>query len=264
MAASEGHAGYAAGSSAPAAPASAPSAPAVAVADDSLAPADLKIIICGDSAVGKSKLVERFLLDDYSPRTLSTYALTLFRHNATEDDGRKWSVDFWDTAGQEQFDTLHASYYFQANACILAFDVTRKVTYKNLETWFKEVRQHCPEIPCICVANKIDVEPSMAKKRFNFAVNHQLPFYFVSASDGTNVVRVFKEAVKLAVRNKEQPPDEVMAEIWALLREDDSTSARGPEARIAFEDGEARADPSATPPAGTPEPTEVSKSTDTA
>lgn len=206
-----------------------------------LAPPDLKIIICGDSAVGKSKLVERFLLDDYSPRTLSTYALTLFRHNGTGDDGRQWAVDFWDTAGQEQFDTLHASYYFQANACILAFDVTRKVTYKNLDRWYKEMRQHCPDIPCICVANKIDVEPSMAKKRFNFAVNHQLPFYFVSASDGTNVVRVFKEAINLAIKNKEQPPDEVMAEIWALLRDDDSSSAK-PECSIAYDDAGSRAE----------------------
>merc|ERR1719484_474557 len=101
--------------------------------EDPLPEADLKIILCGDSAVGKSKLVERFLLDDYCPRTLSTYALTLFRHNCTDEQGRHWSIDFWDTAGQEQFDRLHASYYFQANACILAFDVTRKVTYKNLD-----------------------------------------------------------------------------------------------------------------------------------
>lgn len=170
--------------------------------------------------MGKSKLVERFLLDDYSPRTVSTYALTLFRYNF-EEDGRPWAIDFWDTAGQEQFDRLHASYYFQANACILAFDVTRKVTYKNLDVWFKEVRQHCPDIPVICVANKIDVEPSMAKKKFNFPAQNGLPFFFVSASDGTNVVRVFKEAISLAIKNKEHPPDEVMAEIYQLLAEDD-------------------------------------------
>lgn len=193
-----------------------------------IVPADLKIILCGDSAVGKSKLVERFLLDDYSPRTLSTYALTLFRYQHTEEpseersESRTWEIDFWDTAGQEQFDRLHASYYFQANACILAFDVTRKVTYKNLEVWYKEIRQHCPDIPIICVANKIDIEPAMAKKKFNFPSTHGLPFYFVSSSDGTNVVRVFKEAIALGIKNKEQPPDEVMAEIYALLRDDDS------------------------------------------
>merc|ERR1712098_488072 len=132
---------------------------------DDLTPADLKIILCGDSAVGKSKLVERFLLDDYCPRTLSTYALTLFRYNF-EQDGRQWSVDFWDTAGQEQFDRLHASYYFQANACVLAFDVTRKITYKNLEMWYNEMRTYCPDIPVICIANKVDVDPAMARKKF--------------------------------------------------------------------------------------------------
>ena len=59
---------------------------------------DLKLIILGDSAVGKSKLVERFLLDDYEERTLSTYALTMYRHNA-KMEGKNYKVDIWDTAG---------------------------------------------------------------------------------------------------------------------------------------------------------------------
>jgi Rab-like protein 2 len=214
---------------------------------EDLPEADLKIILCGDSAVGKSKLVERFLLQDYNPRTLSTYALSLFRYNHAEDDGRSYSIDFWDTAGQEQFDRLHASYYFQANACILAFDVTRKITYKNLEVWYKEIRQHCPDIPVICVANKIDAEPKMATKKFNFPSQHELPFYFVSSSDGTNVVRVFKEAIKLAIKNKEEPPDEVMAEIYALLRDDDGRVEGASE----FDSKT----PACTPPSTTPEPT---------
>merc|ERR1712019_274564 len=75
-------------------------------------------------------------------------------------------------------------YYFQANACILAFDVTRKVTYKNLETWYKELRHYCPDIPVIVVANKVDAD------------------------------------IKLAIKSKEEPADEVMAEIWNLLRDD--------------------------------------------
>merc|ERR1719201_603086 len=113
-------------------------------------------------------MMERFLLQEYCPRTLSTYALTLFRHNHKEDD-KEYSIDFWDTAGQEQFNKMHASYYYQANACILAFDVTRKITYKNMQTWYKELRRYCPDIPVVCVANKLDAAPEMAKKKFNFA-----------------------------------------------------------------------------------------------
>jgi len=197
-------------------------AQAIANADD-LKPADLKIIMLGDSAVGKSKMVERYLLQEYCPRTLSTYALTLFRHEYKDED-KKYSIDFWDTAGQEQFNKLHSSYYYQANACIMAFDVTRKITYKNLQKWYSELRHYCPDIPVILVANKVDADPSVVKKRFNFGPDNQLPFYFVSAAEGTNVVRVFNEAVKLAIKNKEEPTDEVMAEIMALLRDDESSS----------------------------------------
>ena len=108
--------------------------------EDELPPADLKVILLGDSAVGKSKLVERFLMGDYHPRQLSTYALTLFRHTA-DVNGQDVQVDFWDTAGQERFSSMHPSYYFGAHACILAFDVTRKITYKNLNAWYKELRK---------------------------------------------------------------------------------------------------------------------------
>ena len=63
-----------------------------------LPPADLKLILLGDSAVGKSKLVERFLLNDYEERTSSTHALTMYRHNTTHK-GVEYKIDIWDTAG---------------------------------------------------------------------------------------------------------------------------------------------------------------------
>merc|ERR1719163_1579584 len=153
----------------------------------------------------------------------------MFRHvHADGDSGKGYKIDFWDTAGQEQFNKLHASYYFQANACILCFDITRKVTYKNSEMWYKEMRHYCPDIPVICIANKVDVDSSMAKKKFNFPQTHNLPFFCVSAADGTNVVRIVKEAIKLAIMNKENPEDEVMAEIWALLRDEEDSGKADP------------------------------------
>ncbi|XP_046581778.1 rab-like protein 2A [Haliotis rubra] len=175
----------------------------------------VKIICLGDSAVGKSKLVERFLMDGYKPQQLSTYALTLFNHK-TELNGKQISVDFWDTAGQERFNNMHPSYYHQAHACVMVFDTTRKVTYKNLPNWLKELREYRPEIPCLCVGNKIDVDNSVTQKGFNFAKKHNMPFYFVSASDGTNVVKLFKDAVRAAVDYKNNSTDfmdEVMREL---------------------------------------------------
>ncbi|XP_042648476.1 rab-like protein 2A isoform X1 [Tyto alba] len=190
----------------------------------------VKIICLGDSAVGKSKLLERFLLDGFRPQQLSTFALTLYKHRA-QVDGQAVLVDFWDTAGQERFQSMHASYYHKAHACIMVFDVQRKVTYKNLNSWYKELREFRPEIPCIVVANKIDADMKVTQKSFNFARKFSLPFYFVSAADGTNVVKkpsaplsekhspshqLFNDAIKLAVTYKQNSGDfmdEVMREL---------------------------------------------------
>lgn len=132
----------------------------------------------------------------YSPT-----ALTLFRYTA-DVDGKDVEVDFWDTAGQERFSSMHPSYYFGAHACILAFDVTRKVTYKNLNDWYKELRKYRENIPVILVANKIDVDYKVTQKKFAFGQKKGLPFEFVSAADGTNVVRVFKDAIRAGVEYK--------------------------------------------------------------
>lgn len=171
--------------------------------DDSIS---VKIICLGDSAVGKSKLVERFLMDEYQPQQLSTYALTMFKKK-TEVNGKVVNVDFWDTAGQERFSNMHPSYYHQAHACILVFDISRKITYKNLSNWYKELREARSEIPCLCVANKIDIDYNVTKKKFNFSQKHKMPFYFVSASDGTNVVKVFNDTIKAAVAYKSNSTD---------------------------------------------------------
>nr|AME21656.1 RABL2 [Andalucia godoyi] len=180
----------------------------------------VKVILCGDSAVGKSKLVERFLMDQYNPQQLSTYALTLFSYKANLD-GKEVNVDFWDTAGQERFNKVHPSYYHRAHICILVFDITRKVTYKNLEKWYKELMEYRRGIPCIVVGNKIDLDYKITQKSFGFAEKHGFPFVFVSASDGTNVVKVFTDAIKLGLQCRDNPPKEFYDEVMDLLNEDD-------------------------------------------
>mmetsp|Transcript_38365 Transcript_38365/g.46281 ORF Transcript_38365/g.46281 Transcript_38365/m.46281 type:complete len:256 (-) Transcript_38365:296-1063(-) len=181
----------------------------------------VKVILLGDSAVGKTKLVERFLMDGYQPHQLSTFALTLFRYNFSHSDGRTIPVDIWDTAGQERFNNLHPSYFYKAHVCILVFDVTRKQTYKHLDQWYAELQEYCNGIPCFVVANKIDVDYKVTSKSFNFATKRRLPFQFVSASDGTNVVKVFRGAIMAGLKQKENPPDDFFSEVMALL--DDSS-----------------------------------------
>ncbi|KAF0686050.1 Aste57867_22144 [Aphanomyces stellatus] len=203
--------------------------------DDGLGDADVKIILLGDSAVGKSKLVERFLMNEYQPRQLSTFALTLYRKDFKLDDGTTAKigsnlphayalttkvayVDIWDTAGQERFSSMHSSYYFGASACILVFDVTRKTTYQHLSDWYKELREYCENIPCFLAANKVDVDLEVTNKKFKFAETHSLGFNFVSAADGTNVVKTFEEAIHAALKFKKEGGD-FMSDVMDLLNE---------------------------------------------
>lgn len=179
----------------------------------------VKVILLGDSAVGKSKLVERFLLDNYRPHQLSTYALTLYTYKHKLPDGKVLNVDIWDTAGQERFNSMHASYYYRAHACIIVFDVTRKITYKNMEKWYEELQEHCKGIPTIVVANKIDIDYKVTSKSFNFASKNKLPFFFVSASDGTNVVKIFQMAILAGMKYKAAPKEDFYQEVLDLLGE---------------------------------------------
>ena len=180
-----------------------------------VARADVKLVLLGDSAVGKTKLVERFLLKEYSPIQNSTYALTLYEHHENLA-GRDVLVSIWDTAGQERFESIHSSFFYGAHAAILVFDATRKETYQHLEEWHKQLMDQRGQIPVIVVVNKIDVNPSAAKKQFKWPQTHKYPVIATSAATGLNVVRAFQEAIKLGWTHKYNP-DDVLGVVCELL-----------------------------------------------
>eukprot|EP00835_Amoeboradix_gromovi_P004504 NODE_354_length_10253_cov_0.271519.p6 type:complete len:155 gc:universal NODE_354_length_10253_cov_0.271519:7742-8206(+) len=146
---------------------------------------DLKLIIVGDSACGKSKLLQRFLKDEYISYTSSTHGLSLYKYKYPYTKSHLYnsknsiSINFYDTAGQERFKEIHPSYYHGAHGCLMVFDLGRKSTYKHLENWYKELREYRPHIPIVVIANKIDDYPEMTTKSFVFAKDK--PFYFTSA-----------------------------------------------------------------------------------
>ena len=83
------------------------------------------------------------------------------------------------------------------------------------------MRNHCPHIPCIIIANKIDLDPRTTKRSYKFVEELKVPFNFVSAADGTNVVQIFREALDYAIEYKQNPAkDDFMSDILDLLGED--------------------------------------------
>jgi Ras-related protein Rab-1A len=116
-----------------------------------------KIIILGDSGVGKTALLNRFS-DDTFTETYSTTVGIDFKIRTISVEGKKIKLQMWDTAGQERFRTLVASYYRGAHGTILAYDVTKKSSFNNVRNWVKEIDSHNTEgITKIILANKVDL-----------------------------------------------------------------------------------------------------------
>ena len=87
-----------------------------------------------------------------------------------------------------------------------------------MDAWYSQLREHCPFIPVICVANKIDLDETVTRRRFSFPEKNDLPFFFVSASTGVNVVRIFNEAIRQAIDGHRNPKDRAMTELLQLIR----------------------------------------------
>ncbi len=168
-----------------------------------------------------NRILDRFLLDNYEEITNSTHALIIYKYKYKTKEGTELNIDIWDTAGQEAFDNIHPTYYFEANAALLVFDTTRKITYKNCMKWYNEFRTHCPSTPCILVGNKIDIDKKCVERKYALGEKIGCPFYLTSAADGTNVVRIFEELIKLGVEHKMNPKKDYSEKILDLLDDDD-------------------------------------------
>ena len=120
-----------------------------------------KLIIVGDSGVGKSNLLMRFASDHFETNSQATIGVD-FKSCLTAVGGRQVRILCWDTAGQERYTTITSNYYRGADAALFVYDCTRPETVSNLPKWFNAVREHCgDDVPCLVVANKLDIVAEM-------------------------------------------------------------------------------------------------------
>lgn len=153
-----------------------------------------KLLLIGDSGVGKSCLLLRFADDAFSECYISTIGVD-FKIRTVKVGDKTVKLQIWDTAGQERFKTLTTAYYRSAHGVILVYDVNDKDSFAHLEQWLGEIRKNAREtINILLVGNKCDiigrreVEYEVAKR---FAEDLQMSFIETSAKDCTNVHKVF-------------------------------------------------------------------------
>ena len=153
-----------------------------------------KLLLIGDSGVGKSCLLLRFADNTYTDSYISTIGVD-FKIRTLEIDGKTVKLQIWDTAGQERFRTITSSYYRGAHGIIVVYDVTDKVSFNNVKQWLGEIdRYACQSVNKLLVGNKADltekkvVEFNEAKE---FADSLGISFLETSAKSSQNVEEAF-------------------------------------------------------------------------
>jgi len=117
-----------------------------------------KVVLIGDSGVGKSNLLSRYLKNEFSYDTKTTVGVE-FGAKKVEIDDFKIKVQIWDTAGQERYKSITNAYYKGAKGALLLYDITRRETFTSIDKWVPELKQNGDkDVEIVLVGNKTDLE----------------------------------------------------------------------------------------------------------
>ena len=157
-----------------------------------------KIIVIGDSGVGKSSLTVRLSEDVFYKDYASTIAIDFRMHQMTFME-KKVRLQIWDTAGQERFQSVATAFYRGANGVMLCFDLTHRPSFLHLDQWMDRVRQQAlPGIPCQLIGCKSDDARGGARQvtreeAVAWAQQHNMGYIETSAKEKENVLHAFQQ-----------------------------------------------------------------------
>jgi len=150
-----------------------------------------KLILIGDGGTGKTTFVKRHLTGEFEKKYIPTLGVEVHPLTFHTNCG-PIVFNCWDTAGQEKFGGLRDGYYIQGQAAIILFDVTSRMTYKNVPNWHRDVVRVCENIPIVLCGNKVDLKDRKVKaKQITFHRKRNLQYYDISAKSNYNFEKPF-------------------------------------------------------------------------
>ncbi|KAJ9059761.1 hypothetical protein DSO57_1037968 [Entomophthora muscae] len=171
----------------------------------------LKVIILGDSGVGKTSLMNQYVNKKFSNQYKATIGADFLTKEVVVDD-RVVTMQIWDTAGQERFQSLGVAFYRGADCCVLCFDVNNAKSFETLDSWRDEfliqASPRDPEnFPFVVLGNKVDQEESkrmVSEKRATSwcSTKGNIPFFPTSAKEAINVEEAFQTIAKNALQQE--------------------------------------------------------------
>ncbi|EDR30030.1 GTP-binding protein ypt2, putative [Entamoeba dispar SAW760] len=167
----------------------------------------IKLILIGESGVGKTSLLLQFSDEKFSKEVTTTVGID-FRMKRIECNGSPYKLQIWDTAGQERFRTIVASYYRGVLGIAMIYDVTSKDSFDNIAYWSKNVEENADEgVNLILIGNKSDLEQNRVistEQGQELADKLGIPFLETSAASNSNVKKMFMTLVEDILNGRNQ------------------------------------------------------------
>lgn len=179
-----------------------------------------KLLIIGDSGVGKSSLLMRFADSTFTGSFITTIGVD-FKIRTIVVNNERVKLQIWDTAGQERFRTITSTYYRGTHGVLVVYDVTNGETFANIQRWLKEIDQNCDVVNRILVGNKDD---NLEKKIVctedaqKFADQVGIKLFETSAKDNKNVDEMFMAITEQVLKTKKEQLDRIQQQSGDAVR----------------------------------------------
>lgn len=172
---------------------------------ESKKPKSQKIVIIGDSNVGKTSIIDQFIenkFGDTKPSIGALHKLKNIKNNAGDDV----QLDIWDTAGQEKFKSIVPMYYKGSKGIIIVFDITSEDSFEGAKKWIKDIESNNNSATLILVGNKTDLGESRTvstDQAYTYATGKNMTYFECSAKNNENVVEIFKSVADKILKTNE-------------------------------------------------------------
>ena len=159
----------------------------------------LKVVVVGDSGVGKTNLIKRFVTNTFSANSKATVGVEFISKSYRIND-QVFKIEIWDTAGQERYKSITAAYYKGAKGALIVYDTTQKTSFEKIDKWMSEIKEKSSkDMKLMIIGNKIDLKDERqveTDEALAKAQTLEAPIMETSALDATNVKEAFYDLLK--------------------------------------------------------------------
>ena len=159
----------------------------------------LKLVVVGDSGVGKTNLIKRFANNTFNSNSKATVGVE-FLSKSFKINNTVFKIEIWDTAGQERYKSITAAYYKGAKGALVVYDITSKISFENIDKWMLEIKEKSSkDLKLMIIGNKSDLKDGRQvsnEEAMRKAKDTGIALMETSALDSTNVKEAFHDLLK--------------------------------------------------------------------